>query len=340
MIKKALITGITGQDGSYLTELLLTKGYEVHGIRRRTSSFNTWRIDHLWSNEIHRNKNLFLHDGDMTDSSSLYSVINRVKPHEIYNLAAQSHVGSSFLTPNYTSQVNGIGVLNLLEAIRECKLVERTKIYQASTSELFGSSPSPQSEKTAFNPLSPYAISKLYGYELIKLYRDSYGFFASNGILFNHESSRRGGTFVTQKIVRGLLEFKKTKSTLWLGNLDAERDWGHAKDYVEAMWKMLQLDSPVDLVVSTGHKISVKQFADLCAARLGIEYFWEGEANQRRATTQNGDLVIGVSKEYFRPMDVMDLQGDATLARELLKWTPSIGINELIDEMILNQTIK
>jgi GDPmannose 4,6-dehydratase len=339
-MKKALITGITGQDGSYLTELLLTKGYEVHGIRRRTSSFNTWRIDHLWSNEIHRNKNLFLHDGDMTDSSSLYSVINRVKPHEIYNLAAQSHVGSSFLTPNYTSQVNGIGVLNLLEAIRECNLVERTKIYQASTSELFGSSPSPQSEKTAFNPLSPYAISKLYGYELIKLYRDSYGFFASNGILFNHESSRRGGTFVTQKIVRGLLDFKKTKSTLWLGNLDAERDWGHAKDYVEAMWRMLQLDSPVDLVVSTGHKISVKQFADLCASRLGIEYFWEGEANQRRASTHNGDLVIGVSKEYFRPMDVMDLQGDATLARELLKWTPSIGINELIDEMILNQTIK
>jgi GDPmannose 4,6-dehydratase len=340
MMKKALITGITGQDGSYLTELLLTKGYEVHGIRRRTSSFNTWRIDHLWSNEIHRNKNLFLHDGDMTDSSSLYSVINRVKPHEIYNLAAQSHVGSSFLTPNYTSQVNGIGVLNLLEAIRECDLVERTKIYQASTSELFGSSPSPQSEETAFNPLSPYAISKLYGYELIKLYRDSYGFFASNGILFNHESSRRGGTFVTQKIVRGLLEFKRTKSTLWLGNLDAERDWGHAKDYVEAMWRMLQLDSPVDLVVSTGHKISVKQFADLCASRLGIEYSWEGEANQRRASTHNGDLVIGVSKEYFRPMDVMDLQGDATLARELLKWTPSIGINELIDEMILNQTIK
>ena len=340
MMKIALITGITGQDGSYLTELLLTKGYEVHGIRRRTSSFNTWRIDHLWSNEIHRNKNLFLHDGDMTDSSSLYSVINRVKPHEIYNLAAQSHVGSSFLTPNYTSQVNGIGVLNLLEAIRECDLVERTKIYQASTSELFGSSPSPQSEKTAFNPLSPYAISKLYGYELIKLYRDSYGFFASNGILFNHESSRRGGTFVTQKIVRGLLEFKRTKSTLWLGNLDAKRDWGHAKDYVEAMWRMLQLESPVDLVVSTGHKISVKQFADLCALRLGIEYSWEGEANQRRATTHNGELVIGVSKEYFRPMDVMDLQGDSTLARELLNWAPSIGIEELVDEMILNQTIK
>jgi GDPmannose 4,6-dehydratase len=335
-MKKALITGVTGQDGSYLAELLLKKGYEVHGIRRRSSSFNTWRIDHILNYEEHKDADFFLHDGDMTDAGSLFSVINKVSPDEIYNLAAQSHVGASFLTPNYTSQVNAIGALNLLESIRETGLGEKTKLYQASTSEMFGNSPAPQSELTPFAPISPYAISKLYAYETIKLYRNSFGFFAANGILFNHESSRRGGTFVTQKIVRGLINFKKTLKPIWLGNIYAKRDWGHAKDFVEAMWKILQLNKPVDLVVSTGTQYSVKEFIDLCAYKLDIQIVWSGEGVNERAFDSNDNLVIGISEEYFRPIDVENLCGNSSIAKEILNWFPQYNISDIIDEMIEN----
>jgi GDPmannose 4,6-dehydratase len=335
-MKKVLITGITGQDGSYLTEYLLSKGYEVHGIRRRSSSFNTWRIDKIWENEQHRNVDLFLHDGDMTDVGSLYSVINKIIPDEIYNLAAQSHVGSSFLTPNYTSQVNAIGTLNLFEAVREAGLGNFARIYQASTSEMFGISPAPQSEKTPFRPISPYAISKLYAYEIVKLYRNSYNFFASNGILFNHESSRRGGTFVTQKIIRGLIEFKKSSSPIVLGNIYAKRDWGHARDFVEGMWKILQLENPVDLVLSTNTQYSVKDFIELCAKKLQIELNWIGQGMGEKALDSNGKLVIVISKEYYRPLDVDNLCGDSNRAKEIIDWNPRFTLSDTIDEMILN----
>lgn len=334
-MKKALITGITGQDGSYLTEFLLEKGYEVHGIRRRSSSFNTWRIDHLWSDVDRRNVDFFLHDGDMTDASSLFSVINKVKPDEVYNLAGQSHVGSSFLTPNYTSQVNAIGVLNLLEAIKESGLSNELKVYQASTSELFGNSPPPQSEDTLFDPISPYAISKLYAFELIKFYRKSYGFFASNGILFNHESSRRGGTFVTQKIVRGLINHKLTQEPIKLGNIYAKRDWGHAKDFVDGMWRILQFEKPDDFVLSTGKQYSVKEFIQMCCIKLDIQLEWQGSGLNEKAYS-NGNLVIEVSKEYYRPMDVENLCGDSRKATKHLDWSPTYDISSLIEEMIEN----
>lgn len=335
-MRKALITGITGQDGSFLTDFLLKKGYEVHGIRRRSSSFNTWRIDHIWKNEKHKEVDFFLHDGDMTDTGSLFSVINKVQPDEIYNLAAQSHVGSSFLTPNYTTQVNAIGTLNLLEAIRETGLGEKTKIYQASTSEMFGNSPAPQSEGTPFAPISPYAISKLYAYETIKLYRNSYGFFAANGILFNHESSRRGGTFVTQKIVRGLVDFKQTQKTIWLGNIYAKRDWGHAQDFVEAMWRILQLDKPLDLVISTDTQHTVKDFANLCAEKLDIQLTWVGSGLNEKAFDSKKNLVIGISEKYFRPLDVESLCGNSLKAKDLLNWSPKYSVSDIIDEMIKN----
>lgn len=337
-MKKALITGITGQDGSYLTEYLLQLGYEVHGVRRRSSSFTTWRIDSLIRDRNIINKTLFLHDGDMTDSSSLTGVLEKVKPIEIYNLAAQSHVGSSFLTPHYTSQVNAIGTLNLLESVRILQLGDKIKIYQASTSEMFGNQPGPQSEKTPFNPISPYGLSKLYAHELVIIYRKAYGLFASNGILFNHESSRRGGTFVTQKIVRGLLNFKRHGIPFYLGNLDSARDWGHAKDYVQAMHAILSLDYPVDLVVSTDHQLTIRQFVDLCANKLEIELCWNGSGLEEKATTSAGKLVVGVSAEYFRPTDVLNLQGDSSLARRIIAWEPTYSVDELINEMIINNS--
>jgi GDPmannose 4,6-dehydratase len=334
-MKKALITGITGQDGSYLAELLLKKGYEIHGIRRRSSSFNTWRIDHLWSDESHRNIDFFLHDGDMTDTSSLFAVINKTKPDEVYNLAGQSHVGSSFLTPHYTAQVNAIGVLNLLEAIKESGFASELKIYQASTSELFGNNPAPQSEETPFGPVSPYAISKLYAFELIKFYRESYGFFASNGILFNHESSRRGGTFVTQKIVRGLIDYKITSQPIRLGNIYAKRDWGHAKDFVDGMWRILQFEKPEDFVLSTGKQYSVKEFIQMCCIKLDIQLDWQGTGLNEKAYS-GGKLVVEVSKEYYRPNDVENLCGDFKKAKKYLDWSPTYDISNLIEEMIEN----
>ena len=335
-MKKALITGITGQDGSYLAELLLTKGYQVHGIRRRSSSFNTWRIDHLWSDPKHRNVDFFLHDGDMTDAGSLFAVINKTKPDEVYNLAGQSHVGSSFLTPHYTSQVNAIGVLNLLEAIKEANLTDRLRIYQASTSELFGNNPAPQSEETSFDPVSPYGISKLYAFELVKIYRNSYGFFASNGILFNHESSRRGGTFVTQKIVRGLINHSVTGEPIILGNIYAKRDWGHAKDFVDGMWRILQFGKPDDFVLSTGEQYSVKEFIQMCSSKLGIKLEWQGTGLNEKAYGSDGKLVIEISKEYYRPLDVENLCGNFEKARKNLDWSPTYDIASLIEEMIKN----
>lgn len=335
-MKRALITGITGQDGSYLAELLLNKGYEVHGVRRRSSSFSTWRIEHLLQASNGMAPEIKIHDGDMTDASSLYSVINSTQPDEIYNLAAQSHVGSSFLTPNYTTQVNAVGVLNILEAIRELGLIKSLRFYQASTSEMFGDALAPQNEDTPFKPVSPYAVSKLYSYHLVQMYREAYGLFAANGILFNHESSRRGGTFVTQKIVRGLLRFMKEGKPLWLGNLDAKRDWGHAEEYVECIWQMLQVDHPVDLVIGTGNQYTVKEFAELTAERLGLELVWSGEGIETRAHTRDGSLVIATSINYFRPHDVNNLQADSSKAQDILGWKPKRDIIAIIDEMIRN----
>jgi len=277
----------------------------------------------------------FLHDGDMTDASSLFAVINKVKPDEVYNLAGQSHVGSSFLTPNYTAQVNAIGVLNLLEAIKESELSNDLKVYQASTSELFGNSPPPQSEETLFDPVSPYAIAKHYAFELIKFYRRSYGFFASNGILFNHESSRRGGTFVTQKIVRGLINHKITREPIRLGNIYAKRDWGHAKDFVDGMWRILQFEKPDDFVLSTGKQYSVKEFIEMCCIKLDIQLDWQGSGLSEKAFS-NGNLIVEVTKEYYRPVDVENLCGDSRKAIKHLNWSPTYDISNLIEEMIEN----
>jgi GDPmannose 4,6-dehydratase len=272
----------------------------------------------------------------MTDTSSLFAVINKTKPDEVYNLAGQSHVGSSFLTPHYTSQVNAIGVLNLLEAIKEANLTDRLRIYQASTSELFGNNPAPQSEETSFDPVSPYGISKLYAFELVKFYRNSYGFFASNGILFNHESSRRGGTFVTQKIVRGLINHSATGEPIILGNIYAKRDWGHAKDFVDGMWRILQFGKPDDFVLSTGEQYSVKEFIQMCSSKLGIKLEWQGTGLNEKAYGSDGKLVIEISKEYYRPLDVENLCGNFEKARKNLDWSPTYDIASLIEEMIKN----
>ena len=335
MKKVALLTGITGQDGSYLAELLLEKGYEVHGIKRRTSLFNTQRIDHLFDNPKIGNQSLFLHHADMNDSSSLVRVIHEVKPSEIYNLAAQSHVAVSFEEPEYTANSDAVGTLRILEAIRILEMHE-TKFYQASTSELYGLVQEvPQTEKTPFYPRSPYAVAKLYAYWITVNFREAYGQFACNGILFNHESPRRGETFVTRKITRGLSRIAVGGSEpVALGNLNAKRDWGHARDYVEAMWLMLQQATPVDLVIATGEQYSVRDFVERAAVDLGFDLEWRGSGLEERGIDRNsGKTLIEVDERYFRPTEVETLLGDASKAREILGWVPKTSFTQLVNEM-------
>lgn len=336
-MKKALITGITGQDGAYLAEFLLNKGYEVHGIKRRTSLFNTDRIDHLFKDPHDNKTNLYLHHGDMTDSSSLMRIIQKVQPDEIYNLAAQSHVQVSFEEPEYTANSDGLGALRILEAIRILGLEKKTRFYQASTSELYGLVQEiPQRETTPFYPRSPYAVAKLYAYWITVNYRESYGMYACNGILFNHESPLRGETFVTRKITRGLSRIKLgLDKCLYLGNMDAKRDWGHAKDYVEMQWLMLQQDNPEDFVIATGVQFSVREFVNRTAEILEMKLTWTGSGVNEKATDENGNVVVQVDPKYFRPAEVETLLGDATKAHEKLKWKPKISFDELVKEMAL-----
>ncbi len=333
-MKTALITGITGQDGSYLAEILLKKKYIVHGIKRRTSLFNTARIDHLYQSPQDKNKKFFLHHGDMTDSSSLINIIQKTKPDEIYNLAAQSHVSVSFEEPEYTAQSDALGTLRILEAIKSLGLENKTKFYQASTSELYGNSPPPQNEKTEFSPRSPYAVAKLYAYWITKNYREAYNIFASNGILFNHESSRRGETFVTKKIVTALVnyKYKKTKC-LYLGNLDSKRDWGHAEDYMYAAWKILQQKKPDDFCIGTGVQYSIREFIEKVCKKLNISIKWKG-SGLKEVALNNNKVFIKVSKRYFRPTEVDSLLADFSKAKKQLKWSPKKNIDDLINEMI------
>jgi GDPmannose 4,6-dehydratase len=332
-MKKALFSGISGQDGSYLAELLLEKGYEVHGIIRRASSINTHRIDHIYDS-------INLHYGDLTDSTNLINIIQKVQPDEIYNLGAQSHVKVSFETPEYTGQVDALGTLRILEAVRLLGMEKKTRIYQASTSELYGLVQEiPQRETTPFYPRSPYGVAKLYGYWIVKNYRESYGLHASSGILFNHESPRRGPTFVTKKITRGLKAVSEGKQDiLQLGNLNAKRDWGHAKDFVEAMWMMLQQDDPDDYVIATGKQYSVREFVEKAAPYFGLKIVWEGEGLEEVGyDTISGNQVIGVNSKYFRPAEVETLLGDATKAKQKLGWEPKISFDELVEDMCKNE---
>jgi GDPmannose 4,6-dehydratase len=338
MAKTAIITGITGQDGSYLAELLLEKGYVVHGIKRRASSFNTARIDHLYQDPHEANPRLVLHYGDLTDSTNLIRIIQQVQPDEIYNLGAQSHVAVSFEAPEYTANSDALGTLRILEAVRMLGLSQKTRIYQASTSELYGLVQEiPQKETTPFYPRSPYAVAKLYGYWITINYREAYGMYACNGILFNHESPRRGETFVTRKITRGLARIDAgLDQCLFMGNLDSLRDWGHARDYVEMQWLMLQQDQPEDFVIATGRQESVRRFIELTAEQLGWGGLrWEGsgvaETGIRRET---GDVVVRIDPRYFRPAEVETLLGDPTKAREKLGWTPTTTLEELVAEMV------
>ncbi len=336
-MKKALITGITGQDGYYLTKLLLKKGYEVHGIKRRTSLINTQRIDEFFNDKNLHNKKFTLYHGDMTDSSSLIGILNKVKPNEIYNLAAQSHVQVSFEIPEYTANSDAIGVLRLLEAVRSANLINKTKIYQASTSELYGKVREvPQSEKTPFYPRSPYAIAKQYAFWIVVNYREAYNFFACNGILFNHESPLRGETFVTRKITIGLSRIKLgLQKDLVLGNLNAKRDWGHAEDYAEAMWKMMQLKKPDDFVIATGKQYSVRDFVNNSAKNLGMNIKWIGKGiNEKGINKKTGKTIVKVGKRYFRPTEVDTLLGDARKAKKVLKWKPKITFNQMVKEMV------
>jgi GDPmannose 4,6-dehydratase len=336
-LKKALITGTTGQDGAYLAELLLGKGYEVHGLKRRASSFNTDRIDHLYQEPHEEGRRFVLHYGDMTDATNLIRVIQEVQPDEIYNLAAQSHVAVSFETPEYTANADALGVLRVLEAIRILGLERRTRFYQASTSELYGRvQQTPQTETTPFYPRSPYGAAKLYGYWITVNYREAYGIYACNGILFNHESPTRGETFVTRKITRGLARIRAgLQETLWLGNLDARRDWGHARDYVEAMWLMLQQPEPEDFVIATGIQHSVREFAQAVAVELGMRLRWQGSgADECGVDETTGKTVIAIDPRYFRPTEVESLLGDASKARMKLGWQPRIGFQELVREMV------
>jgi GDPmannose 4,6-dehydratase len=336
MGKTALITGVTGQDGAYLAELLLTKGYIVHGIKRRSSSFNTQRVDHLYSDRRERDSGFYLHYGDMTDATNLIRIVQETQPDEIYNLAAQSHVQVSFETAEYTANADGIGPLRLLEAIRLLKLTDRTRFYQASTSELYGASPAPQCERTPFAPRSPYAAAKLYAYWMTVNYREAYGMFASNGILFNHESPIRGETFVTRKVTRAAAAISLGRQeTLWLGNLDAERDWGHARDYVEGMWRILQADAPGDYVLATGVCHTVRQLVEFAFNAVGIPLVWEGEGVEEVGRSSLTDeIVVKVDPTYFRPTEVDVLRGDASKAERELGWTPSCTFEELIGEMV------
>jgi GDPmannose 4,6-dehydratase len=333
--KVALITGITGQDGAYLAEFLLNKGYLVHGIKRRTSLFNTDRIDHLYQDPHEESPRFFLHHGDMTDSSSLIRIIQQIKPDEIYNLAAQSHVAVSFEEPEYTANSDGLGVLRVLEAIRILGLEKKTRFYQASTSELYGLVQEvPQKETTPFYPRSPYAVAKLYGYWIVVNYREAYGIYACNGILFNHESPVRGETFVTRKITRALARIKLgLQDCLYLGNLDAKRDWGHARDYVEMQWMMLQQERPEDFVIATGVQCSVRDFVNTAAKEIGLEVNWRGKGIEEKGYDKSGNCIVAVDPRYFRPTEVESLLGDPTKAREKLGWTPRTTFAQLVSEM-------
>ena len=340
MKKKALIFGITGQDGSYLAELLLKKKYIVHGVKRRSSSINTFRIDHIYQDPHVKSRNFFLHYGDITDSTSVSKIIELIKPDEIYNLAAQSHVAVSFEVPEYTANADALGALRILEAIKFHKLEKKTKFYQAGTSEMYGKvQETPQNEKTNFYPLSPYGVAKLYAHWITKNYREAYNIFGSNGILFNHESPRRGETFVTKKIVRALVRIKSGKQkTLYLGNLDAKRDWGHAKDYVVAMWKILQQKKPEDFVIATGKQYSIRQFISLVSKKINIKIIWKGKGLKEKGYDSiNRKPIIAIDKNYIRPLDVNTLLGNAAKARIKLSWKPKINIHKLIDEMIAEE---
>lgn len=348
MYRSALITGITGQDGSFLAEFLLEKGYIVHGIRRRSSLFNTGRVDHFYQDPHIDDTRFFLHYGDLTDASNLTRIISETQPNEIYNLGAQSHVAVSFESPEYTSDVDALGTLRLLEAIRFLRMERKTRFYQASTSELFGLvQETPQRETTPFYPRSPYAVAKLYAYWITVNYREAYNMYACNGILFNHESSRRGETFVTRKITRGLSRIAHgLEPCLYMGNLDALRDWGHAKDYVEMQWLMLQQSSPMDFVIATGVQYSVRQFIEFSAAEIGIRLEWKGKGTEEKGVIaaievpekvpamKVGDIIIRIDPGYYRPAEVETLLGDASLAREKLGWEPKITIHEIVKEMM------
>jgi GDPmannose 4,6-dehydratase len=334
-MKKALLTGITGQDGAYLAEFLLAKGYCVHGIKRRASSFNTARIDHLYRDPHDSNHQLTLHYGDMTDANNLIRVVQEVQPHEVYHLAAQSHVAVSFESPEYTANVDALGTLRLLEAIRIVGLTPSVRFYQASTSELYGKAVEiPQSETTPFRPRSPYSVAKLFAYWITVNYREAYGMYACNGILFNHESPIRGETFVTRKITRGLARIKLgLQECLYLGNLDAKRDWGHARDYVEMQWLMLQQEQPEDFVIATGEQYSVREFVDAAAAEMGMRLTWRGSGLDEKAFDKTGRRVVAVDPRYFRPAEVETLVGDSTKARTKLGWAPKVTFRELVAEM-------
>ena len=349
MTKKALITGVTGQDGSYLAEFLLEKGYEVHGIKRRSSSFNTERVDHIYQDPHEQNPKFFLHYGDLTDTSNLVRLMSEIEPDEVYNLGAQSHVAVSFESPEYTADVDAIGTLRLLEAIRFLKLENKTRFYQASTSELYGLVQEiPQTETTPFHPRSPYAVAKMYAYWIAVNYREAYGMYACNGILFNHESPRRGETFVTRKITRALSRISQgLQDCLFLGNMDALRDWGHAKDYVEMQWLMLQQDKLSDYVIATGVQVSVRDFVNKSAARLGLELEWKGSGTEEEGIVVSqgdeackhgldlvGKRIVAVDPRYYRPAEVETLLGDPSKAKRELGWTPKITLDELVNEMV------
>ena len=337
MKKVAFITGITGQDGAYLAELLLKKDYIVHGLKRRSSSFNTGRIDHLYQDPHVNKRNFILHHGDLTDSTNLIRIIQEVQPDEIYNLAAQSHVQVSFETPEYTANADGLGTLRILEAIRLLNMVEKTKFYQASTSELYGMAQEvPQNEKTPFYPRSPYAVAKLYGYWITINYREAYNLYACNGILFNHESPVRGETFVTRKITRAAARISMgTQERVYLGNLDAKRDWGHASDFVEGMWRMLQQDEPEDFVLATGVTTTIREFSERAFAEVGITLEWSGSGvDETGRDVKSGNIVVSIDPAYFRPTEVDLLIGDASKAREKLGWQPTCDLQQMIEEMI------
>lgn len=335
-MKRALIFGVTGQDGSYLSEILLKKKYIVHGVKRRSSSINTNRIDHLYQDPHEKNRNFILHYGDVTDSTAVSKIIHDIKPDEIYNLAAQSHVAVSFEVPEYTANADALGVLRILEAIKFHKLEKKTKFYQAGTSEMFGKVQEiPQNENTPFYPMSPYGVAKVYAHWITKNYREAYGIFASNGILFNHESPRRGETFVTKKIVLGLCRIKfGRQKKLFLGNIYAKRDWGHAEDYCYAMWKILQYKNPEDFVIATGKQYSVKEFANATMRELKINYKWVGKGINERCVDDNNNVIIECDPSYYRPLEVDTLLGDSRKARKLLRWKPKFDLKSLVKQMV------
>ncbi len=340
--KIALIFGITGQDGSYLANFLLKKNYIVHGVKRRSSSFNTGRIDHLYQDPHEKNREFILHYGDITDAISVSSIIKKIKPDEIYNLAAQSHVAVSFEVPEYTANADGIGALRILESIKFHGLQKKTKFYQAGTSEMFGKVfETPQTEKTPFYPRSPYGVAKVYAHWITVHYREAFNIFACNGILFNHESPVRGETFVTKKIVMALCRIKQKKQNkLFLGNLNAKRDWGHAKDYVEAMWKMLQKKKPDNYVIATGKQYSVKQFVNLVLEELKIKFYWKGQGIKSKCYTSDNKVIIECDKQYYRPLEVDTLLGDAKKAKKELNWKPETNIRSLVKEMVIEELKK